>query len=115
MSIYAQSKALSVSVVIYSSTFNWFVILGILRCADSEGDGQFSKKCILPFLDTAGITYSSCTLAGTSVVEWCSTLTDANNVHNSGNWGNCAPTDNTDCFTGKKVLETNFRKKISIF
>ena len=83
-------------------TFIIILILVITRCADHLGNGQYVKKCVLPFIDTTG-SYNDCTTVGDSTA-WCSTLTDANNVHIPGNWGICAPPEDQGCFKGKKKL-----------
>ena len=52
-----------------------------------------NTTCVFPFT-VAGTTYYSCTYdfgLVTGHKPWCSTLTDENGKHKSGNWGVCDP------------------------
>merc|ERR1712072_1647756 len=46
-----------------------------------------NTKCKFPF-SYRGMTYNSCTMEGESR-HWCSTKTDSNGDHVTGNWGYC--------------------------
>ena len=55
-----------------------------------------NTTCVFPFT-VAGTTYYSCTYDFGFVTghnPWCSTLTDENGKHKSGNWGVCDDNDN---------------------
>ena len=66
------------------------------RCADFNRNGKFTNKCKFPF-SYKGIMYSDCTKTGENFL-WCSTKTDENNKHISGQWGQCALSGNFDCY-----------------
>jgi len=59
-------------------------------CITKSGNKPWAK-CVFPFR-YGGKTYTGCTKAGHNAL-WCSTKTDSNGNHISGNWGNC----NSDC------------------
>ena len=55
--------------------------------------GKLNTPCVFPFT-VAGTTYYSCTYDYNLITghnPWCSTLTDENGKHKSGNWGVCDP------------------------
>ena len=55
--------------------------------------GKLNTTCVFPFT-VAGTTYYSCTYDYNLITghnPWCSTLTDENGKHKSGNWGVCDP------------------------
>ena len=57
--------------------------------ADTKGDGNYNKRCKLPF-KYAGITYKGCTTRDNQN-PWCYTEVDDNGSGIAGEWGNCAP------------------------
>jgi len=61
---------------------------GSERCADHQGRGKFKFQCQFPFKYESK-WYNSCT-KDYHHTEWCSTKTDASNIHIEGEWGNCA-------------------------
>ena len=66
------------------------------RCADHQGNGKFTKKCQFPF-SWKGKLFSSCTKYDHNSL-WCSTKTAKNNKHVEGEWGECAPPKNSNCY-----------------
>ena len=56
-----------------------------------KGKGKLNATCQFPFT-VKGVTYYSCTYDYGWVTgnrPWCSTKTDENNKHQSGQWGVC--------------------------
>lgn len=56
--------------------------------ADTQGDGNFNKKCQLPF-KYGGIEYRGC-ITRDNDKPWCYTEVDGSNNGITGQWGNCA-------------------------
>ena len=81
------------------TTCKLVTITGSERCADLRGDGKYVYKCKFPFR-AWGKWYDSCTREDGKVmhpVPWCATVVDENNISVSGQWGNCAPPDSSEC------------------
>ena len=75
------------------------------KCRTSQGyqnKGKLDTACVFPFT-VQGNTYCTCTYDFNSMTlhqkPWCSTKTDENGKHVSGNWGVC---DNNDCNIPKR-------------
>ena len=60
---------------------------GVDSCITTEESKKKCAKCVFPFT-VWGTTYHACTDRGENA-PWCSTKTDDNGVHQSGNWGFC--------------------------
>ena len=82
-------------------------------CKTLPNSSVSNAKCVFPFV-YQGVTYNKC--PPENDYFWCSTKTDSNNKHQTGNWGKC----NENCPTlenGKfrKIGKVGYKHELLIF
>ena len=82
--------------------------------AGYQNEGKLNTACIFPFT-VQGNTYYSCTYDFNFITKhqkpWCSTKTDENGKHISGNWGVCDDKDNCNIPPRCKSTKANLTNK----
>ena len=80
-----------------SSAFEWKWASGWDTACHNGVDGETEVQCVFPFIESVNgqdVIRDHCTRNGHDSL-WCSTKTDENDYHLTGEWSNCGPCPST--------------------